>query len=40
MRYFAGMRDAETAEALGIGLRTVTREWERARALLRAVLTE
>jgi RNA polymerase sigma factor (TIGR02999 family) len=40
MRYFAGMRDAETAEALGISLRTVTREWERARALLRAVLTE
>ncbi len=40
MRYFAGMKDSETAEALGISERTVTREWERARALLRVILNE
>jgi RNA polymerase sigma factor (TIGR02999 family) len=39
MRYFAGMSEPEIASALGIGVRTVSREWERARALLRAILS-
>lgn len=39
MRYFAGMTERETAQALGISERTASREWERARALLRAMLS-
>jgi RNA polymerase sigma factor (TIGR02999 family) len=38
MRYFGGLTDAEIAEALGIGVRTVTRDWERARLLLSVAL--
>jgi len=38
MRFFAGMRDEEIGEALGISLRTVRREWERARLVLAAAL--
>ncbi len=34
-RYFAGYTEAETAEALGSSLRTVQRDWMRARAWLR-----
>ena len=34
MRYFGGMADAEIAEALDIGVRTVRRDWEKARLLL------
>jgi len=34
MRYFAGMTDAQVAEALGIAERTVRRDWEKARLLL------
>ena len=34
-RFFAGMTEAETAEALDISLRTVQRDWMRARAWLR-----
>ena len=34
MRYFAGMNDAEIAEALGVTRRTVGRDWVRARLLL------
>jgi RNA polymerase sigma factor (TIGR02999 family) len=37
-RYFAGMTEAETADALGISLRTVERDWPRARAWLRKEL--
>jgi len=33
-RFFAGMTEAETAEALQVPLRTVQREWMRARAWL------
>jgi len=33
-RFFAGMTDAETADALGISLRTVARDWDAARAWL------
>ena len=33
-RYFAGLTDEETAEALGVSLRTVERDWAKARAWL------
>ena len=35
-RFFAGYNEAETAQALQISIRTVQREWLRARAWLRA----
>lgn len=38
MRYFAGMSEAEIAEVLGLSDRTVRRDWEKARLLLRAAL--
>ena len=38
MRYFGGMEHAEIAAALAIGLRTVERDWERARSFLYATL--
>lgn len=34
MRFFGGMSEAEIAEALGTSQRTVSREWNKARALL------
>jgi RNA polymerase sigma factor (TIGR02999 family) len=37
-RYFAGLSEEETAEALGMSLRTVQRSWMRARAWLREAL--
>jgi RNA polymerase sigma factor (TIGR02999 family) len=37
-RYFAGLSEEETAEALGVSLRTAQREWFKARAWLRAEL--
>ena len=37
-RFFGGFSDAETAEALGLSLRTAQRGWMRARAWLRADL--
>ncbi|MGE3276671.1 MAG: sigma-70 family RNA polymerase sigma factor [Vicinamibacterales bacterium] len=37
-RYFAGLSEEETAEALGVSLRTAQREWYKARAWLRAEL--
>lgn len=33
-RFFGGLTEDETAEALGIGVRTVKRDWARARAWL------
>ena len=40
-RFFGGMTEEETAEALGIGLRTAKRDWAFARAfLLQALSTE
>lgn len=33
-RFFAGLTEEETAEALGVSLRTVQREWAKARAWL------
>lgn len=40
MRYFAGLTEVEVAEALGLTERTVRRDWQRARALLRSILTD
>lgn len=37
-RYFGGLTSSETAEALGVSLRTVEREWARARAHLHRLL--
>ncbi len=39
-RFFGGLSEQETAEALGISLRTVQREWLRARAWLVEALGE
>jgi RNA polymerase sigma factor (TIGR02999 family) len=33
-RYFGGLTDEETAEALGVSLRTVQRDWAKARGWL------
>jgi RNA polymerase sigma factor (TIGR02999 family) len=38
MRYFAGMTEPEIADALGLGERTVRRDWEKARLLLAKAL--
>jgi RNA polymerase sigma factor (TIGR02999 family) len=38
LRYFAGLSAEETAEAMGLPLRTVEREWTVAKAWLRAQL--
>jgi RNA polymerase sigma factor (TIGR02999 family) len=37
-RFFGGLTDEETAEALGLSLRTAQREWLKARAWLRQAL--
>ena len=39
-RYFAGLTDAETAEALGVTSRTVRRDWVKARGWLYAALQD
>jgi RNA polymerase sigma-70 factor, ECF subfamily len=39
-RYFAGYSEQETAEALGVSLRTAQREWLKARAWLREALEQ
>ena len=38
MRYFAGMTETEVAIALGMAVRTVARDWEKARLFLHATL--
>ena len=38
LRYFGGMTDAEIGESLGVTDRTVRRDWEKARLLLREAL--
>lgn len=40
MRYFGGYTEEEVAEALGITTRTVQRDWQKARLLLQAMLTD
>ena len=39
MRYFAGLTLAEIAETMGVGVRTVGRDWDKARALLAAMVS-
>ena len=38
MRYFAGLVEAQIAQALGVSERTVRRDWEKARLLLSRAL--
>lgn len=38
MRYFGGLNEAEVADALGVGVRTVARDWEKARLFLAEAL--
>ena len=38
MRYFAGLSVEETAESLGLSARTVKRDWQKARGLMRLEL--
>jgi RNA polymerase sigma factor (TIGR02999 family) len=40
LRYFSGLTTEEAAEALGVSAKTVTREWNTARAWLYASLKE
>jgi RNA polymerase sigma factor (TIGR02999 family) len=40
MRYFAGLSIAEIAEAAGMSVRSVERDWEKARAILRTLMDE
>ncbi len=40
LRYFAGMSDEEVALFLGVAERTVRRDWQKARLLLRAALEQ
>jgi RNA polymerase sigma factor (TIGR02999 family) len=40
MRYFAGVSEQDIAAALGVTERTVRRDWQKARLLLRAALQE
>jgi len=37
-RFFAGLSEAETADALGVSVRTVQRDWQRSKAWLREML--
>jgi RNA polymerase sigma factor (TIGR02999 family) len=39
-RFFAGLSESETAEALGVSQRTVSRDWQMARAWLHEALTD
>jgi RNA polymerase sigma factor (TIGR02999 family) len=39
-RFFGGMTDAEIAEVTGVTERTVRRDWDKARLLLRNILDE
>jgi DNA-directed RNA polymerase specialized sigma24 family protein len=38
MRYFGGLSDSEIAEILDVTVRTVGRDWDKARLLLREML--
>jgi len=40
MRYFGGFTDIEIGAALGVSERTVRRDWEKARMLMRTMLSE
>ena len=38
MRYFGGLTEEEVAEAMGVSVRTVRRDWEKARLMLAVAL--
>jgi RNA polymerase sigma factor (TIGR02999 family) len=40
MRFFGGMTEDEIADALSVSKRTVTREWQKARALLLTLIAD
>jgi RNA polymerase sigma factor (TIGR02999 family) len=40
MRYFGGYGEEEIAEALGVTVRTVQRDWQKARVLLQSMLSD
>ncbi len=40
MRYFGGYGEEEIAEALGVTVRTVQRDWQKARMLLQSMLSD
>lgn len=40
MRYFGGYQESEIAEALGVTVRTVQRDWQKARVLLRSMMLD
>lgn len=40
MRYFGGLTETEIGEVLGLSSRTVRRDWEKARLLLRGMLAD
>jgi RNA polymerase sigma factor (TIGR02999 family) len=40
MRYFGGLTETETGEVLGLSSRTIRRDWEKARLLLRDMLAD
>jgi RNA polymerase sigma factor (TIGR02999 family) len=40
MRFFVGLTEKEVAEAMGVNERTVRREWEKARLILRSALAD
>ena len=39
-RFFGGLSEADTAEALGVTIRTIQRDWVKARVLLRRMLDQ
>jgi DNA-directed RNA polymerase specialized sigma subunit len=39
-RFFGGLSEVETAEALGVSQRTVSRDWQMARAWLHEALRD
>jgi RNA polymerase sigma factor (sigma-70 family) len=40
LRYFAGLTVAEVSELTGMSVRSVERQWEKARLLLRELMAE
>jgi RNA polymerase sigma factor (TIGR02999 family) len=40
MRYFGGYSEEEIAEALDLNVRTVQRDWQKARVLLQSMLSD
>jgi RNA polymerase sigma factor (TIGR02999 family) len=40
LRFFAGLDDKEIGQALGVSVRTVQREWDKARRMLQALIVD